>query len=336
MPVRLPDFLIVGVPKAGTTTLHENLRQHPEVYLPEEKELHYFTYPLLAKATAGPGDRRVLASLCGTLDEYSARFTNVAESLAVGDCSPSYFFFSGCIPRIKQTLGDAVRSIIVLRDPTSRAYSNWQQLVNSGREVLAFREALDAESDRQRRGWGDFWRYRQHSLYADRLATFLDAFAREQLKVIIFEEMIANPSGTLQDVYRFLGVNDRFTPRRVETVYNQGGQPRIATLERLLNSVGSTAVAIKDVVPDGVYRSLRRLKRGLAAGNRARGEARLDPSLRAELMGFFEADIRRTERFLGRSLDLWRDTGHDAAIPAEVVTESGPCSNAPDVENQTR
>jgi hypothetical protein len=208
--------------------------------------------------------------------------------------------------------------------------------LNSGREVLAFREALDAESERQSRGWGDFWRYRQHSLYADRLATFLGAFAREQVKVIVFEEMIADPSGTLQDVYRFLGVDDRFTPRRVETVHNPGGPPRIATLERLLSSVGSSAVAIKDVVPEGLYRGLRRLKRRLAAGNRARGDAQLDPPLRAELMHFFEPDIRRTERLLGRSLDLWRDTGHDGAIPAERVTESGSSSNAPNVEDPTR
>ena len=307
MAVRLPNFLVAGVPKAGTTTLHQHLREHPDIFLPDKKELHYFSSRYLEQAVAGPGDRAVVERICRTLEQYQSYFGGADRQRAVGEVSPSYFFFADCIPEIKCALGDGVRIIIVLRQPVERAYSNWLHLVNAGREKLDFRSALAAEGERQQAGWGDFWRYRQHSLYADRLQSYLEAFPRPQVKVLLFEQIASDTLGAVQEVCRFLGVDEEFIPPNLGVVYGRGGAPRNALLEWFIRNASAAAAKVKPAVPRGWYGNLRRTKDRLAAQNRGKGGAPgLDDETYRELMAFFEDDIRRTEELLGRSLEIWR------------------------------
>ena len=107
----LPDFLIVGAPRSGTSSMHRYLREHPDIFLPSRKELHYFSFSLLTAHLNGPGDEDVPHNLCETLNEYERHFADAGNEKAVGEVSPSYLLFNECIPEIKRVLGDKVRII---------------------------------------------------------------------------------------------------------------------------------------------------------------------------------------------------------------------------------
>jgi hypothetical protein len=124
---RLPTFLVIGAMKAGTSTLARALAQHPQVFVPRAKEVHFFDHHF------GRG-----------LDWYRAWFEEAGAVPAVGEASPTYMHNEGAWLRMARTLPDA-RLIAILRDPGDCAYSHYWHNVRWGREPLSFREALAAE-----------------------------------------------------------------------------------------------------------------------------------------------------------------------------------------------
>jgi hypothetical protein len=215
---RLPNLVVAGAPKCGTTSLYHYLKQHPEVYLPPRKDLHYFTREHLARDTAGPGDTAVLQHLCKDRAAYEAEFAGARGEKVLGDISPSYFDFAEVAPAMRRELGDA-RVVILLRDPVAKAFSQYMHLVRDGRETLSFYDALQAEADRASRHWSMIWRYVSSSIYAGRLSGYLDAFGADRVRIYLFEEFVAQPQATLIDLWRFAASTSRSgpTPRRSST-----------------------------------------------------------------------------------------------------------------------
>ena len=85
--VRLPNALVIGAPKSGTTSLFHYLRQHTDVFLPVQKELHYFSYDLLRQNTNGPGDRDALSKACATTEEYKSHFGSAETEKVIAEVS---------------------------------------------------------------------------------------------------------------------------------------------------------------------------------------------------------------------------------------------------------
>ncbi len=141
MNERLPNFIVVGAPKCGTTSLYHYLRQHPQIFLPERKELHYFSFRFMEQLLSGPGDRNILATSCRTFAEYAAYFSPAREQRALGDISPSYFYFVEVCQEMRVRLG-VPKIIIMLRDPVEKAFSQYMHLIRDGRETLDFKAAL--------------------------------------------------------------------------------------------------------------------------------------------------------------------------------------------------
>ncbi len=304
--VHLPAFVIIGVPKAGTTSLYHYLKDHPQVFMPGKGELHYFTSDFIGAACEGPGDRATLARVCRDWDSYRAFFAAARAGQVVGEASPSYFFFPDCISRLKDVLGREVKLILALRHPVDRAYSNYLHLRRSNRETLSFEAALAAEASRRAQGWGDFWRYREHSLYADRLQAYLAEFPRRQLEVVIFEELIRDPLAVISRLFAFLGVEPSYRPRNLDIVYNKAGKARSPLLGALLRAIGRWGAVARRLLPEGLYGRLQRTRDRLAAANREGVKERLSAEVRQRVYRDFEADVARVEQLLGRAVDLWR------------------------------
>ena len=128
-----PNFFIVGVAKAGTTSLSEWLKQHPQIYIPALKEPRYFASDLVDP---------IVRNVVRTKEDYLALFVKARNHKARGEASTSYFTHWQQVPeRIKRTIPDA-RIIILLRDPVERAYSSYLMLVRQGYETLPFSEAV--------------------------------------------------------------------------------------------------------------------------------------------------------------------------------------------------
>ncbi|HKU60912.1 MAG TPA: sulfotransferase [Gemmatimonadales bacterium] len=298
--VRLPNLVVVGAPKCGTTSLYQYLKQHPEVYLPTRKELHYFTRAELARDTAGPGDATVLQHLCADRAAYEAEFAPAAGQPIRGDISPSYFDFAEVAPAMRRELGDA-RIVVLLRDPIGKAFSQYMHLVRDGRETLPFFEALQAEPDRTGQGWGMIWRYAGSSLYAERLRHYRDAFGSDRVRIYRFEDFIADPQATLSDLWRWLGIDPSVRPD-TSRAFNASSQPRSRVVASLISKRSPLAALARALVPAGVRGRITEGVRNLNAG----AKGRVDERSAAYLREFFRDDVRETETLFGRPLGWLR------------------------------
>src|SRR5690606_30047138 len=121
MQEKLPNFIVAGFPKCGSTSLHYYLNEHPDIFMPKQKELHYFTHKRLSSLCSGPADIEVDKFNIKTFEAYKAFYKGAQFYKAVGDVSPSYINYPECIEEIKQKLGDDIKVIVLVRDPINRA-----------------------------------------------------------------------------------------------------------------------------------------------------------------------------------------------------------------------
>lgn len=244
--MRLPNFIVAGFPKCGTSSLYNYLSRHPDVFLPERKESHFFTKEILNGSLAGPGDEDQIKFRDQSIDEYKKNYSSYSGEKLVGDVSPSYVSYPSCIPEIKEVLGE-VKVIIMVRDPISRAYSNYLHLVSMGRESLGFAEALSSEADRQDERYGDFWLYQYNSLYLEKIQAYKEAF--DQVLVVNFELFFEDIQGSLDSVYDFLGVKS-IVPDNIDINYNKGGILKRNLLVKVMESDNVVKRLLKKTLKD--------------------------------------------------------------------------------------
>jgi hypothetical protein len=208
----LPDFLILGAQKAGTTALYAYLRWHPEITGPSFKEVSFFDRHYTR------GETWYRAHLPARPRQWFARQRH-GRWPSVGEASPSYLFHPLAPERVVGLL-PRVRLIAVLRDPVDRAFSHYQHEVALGREPLSFEDALDAEDERMRGEvermirdplyFSEAWwnhTYVARGRYAEQLERWFAVFPRDQLLVLFSGELSQQPAGTYARVLDFLGVD---------------------------------------------------------------------------------------------------------------------------------
>jgi hypothetical protein len=202
----LPDFLILGAQKAGTTTLYDNLVKHPRVVPADIKEVHFFD----SNWTRGVNWYRGHFALKSALQREAGTIT--------GEGSPYYLFHPLVPARVRQVV-PAARLLVVLRDPVERAYSHYQHEKRKGREPLSFEEAVAAEPERLAgemervgadAGYASFalqhYSYVERGKYAEQLRRWFAMFPREQLLVLTSDELNREFNATMERAFEFLGV----------------------------------------------------------------------------------------------------------------------------------
>lgn len=219
-PGRLPDWVIVGAQKAGTTTLHTALHRSSDAIAPLTKEIHYFTVHW---------DRPERW--------YREQFVRV-PARRTGEASPYYLFHPDAVARMAATIPGA-RIIVMLRDPVDRAYSHWGHNVRRGREPLGFAEALDAEAERLAGADPDdedspfrHYSYVARGMYADQLARVRDHYPPGRILVIRSEDLYTSPEPTVRRVCDWLGIRP---PSTIEA--RNVGVPRAGLDESLRRSL---------------------------------------------------------------------------------------------------
>lgn len=218
----LPNFLIVGAARCGTTSLHHYLRQHPDVFMCDPKEPRFLS-GLANHPGAGPGDRAVSRVAVRTLESYVRLFENGAGRKAVGEASvETLYFYKQSIPAIRKTLGDP-KILMILRDPVDSLFSTFNFMRRLGREHLPLREALRREEERKRKGYDWMWRYREARLYAEQVRAFQSHFSR--VCVLFYDDLNKNPMTVLRTVCEFLEIDDQFSVDAGQ-VLNASGIPK--------------------------------------------------------------------------------------------------------------
>lgn len=294
----LPDLIIGGASKSGTTALFDMLRQRPEFFLPDKKELHFFSYPSLNKLTSGPGDAHVMAEIPATYAKYLAYFTSKKAGQVAVDVSPSYLFHSSSADEIAARLPE-VRVVFILRRPEDKVFSQYVHLLGEGRETLSFEDALAIEPERKRTGYSDMWLYRESGYYADGIVYFQNKLGHERVKVFLFDDLRENPSAVLREICLFVGL-DGTQKFQTSNESNVSGRPKSLLLAKLIAPNKLTHL-LRRVLPTTLGGAVRRLIRSVNTGSKPM----MEPETRAALKREFDADIERVEQLIGRRT-MWR------------------------------
>ena len=189
-----PNFIISGFPKCGSTALHYYVDAHPEIFMPKQKELHYFTQSYISKLNKGPGDLEAKKSQVKSLDSYFKMFEGVSGEKTIGETSPSYINYPNSFKKINKEL-DTPKLIILIRDPIKRAYSNYLHLLREHRETESFSKSLDLENFRKSQQYSDFWLYTFNSFYYDKIIEAKKVFS--DVLILTQEELNLDTKKTL-------------------------------------------------------------------------------------------------------------------------------------------
>jgi Sulfotransferase family len=300
----LPDFFVIGAPKAGTTALHVALAQHPSLFMSRVKEPKFFLTDGPPPGGRGPGDAATYRKYVWRRADYEALFDAAPQGSLRGESTTLYLRNAEACRRIREMVPDA-RLIAVLRDPVDRAHSNWTHLHSAGLEPEAdFRRACAQEERRMAAGWAQFWRYIGQGKYGEQLSDLYSLFPREQVLLLMYRDLRERPIEALDQVCDFLGVaTGAVTELPAENVTAQASHS-------LINRVLRTVVRHGGTVDDRLPGPMRRAVSGRAERLLQREQGLRKPlttAERAELIPHFEADIELLESITGRSFDHWRD-----------------------------
>jgi hypothetical protein len=289
----LPNFIVIGAAKAGTTAMYHYLAEHPQVFMSPVKETNFFAYgldPSGLPVCGGPDPQRFPVR---TQAEYEQLFSEAGNAVAIGEASPLYLECPPAASRIRELLPGA-RILCSIRHPVDRAYSDYQMhLRRQGRRLDPARDLKPGAAWASPRS---HWMQIGH--YHEQLSRFFDRFPRQQIHVSLFDDLRRDPSGIMAEIYRFLGVDPSFVPD-FETPHAPGGLPMSRILETLFTS-RTIQTAVSPWVPRGAANWIKRLRQ-----RNLQPAPRLPPGLKQELTLQFHDDIRRTSTLIGRSLEHW-------------------------------
>ena len=291
----MPDFVGIGAAKSGTSALFRYLREHPQIFMPERKEIRFFAYD------DGPEAEEWMARFGGdhfevrTLPDYQAMFAQADPGLVWGEISPIYLESRSAPARIR-ALAPQARILASLRNPVHRAFSGYVMQVRAGREHRAMEDAFDPDAH-----------YVQAGYYHDRIKRYLDLFPREQVLIFPYEAFARDNQAVLSRVFGFLGVDPDFRPDLARK-HNVSSFPRSRTINRLIEN-RVTREVLRPAMPGWARRLARAAKR------RNLGAApKITPELHDRLLRLYRDDIERLEGLTGLDLSLWK-AGPDRTAP---------------------
>jgi len=278
----LPNFLIIGAARAGTTSIYHNLSQHPEVFMSDRKEINFFNHHW---------DRG--------LDWYRSFFSAYAGQKMVGEASVRYTFPYPAADKIAERIAEALdhpRLLYIVRHPVDRTYSHyWHNRNTLQREDGPFEQAIEERSV-----------YLGTSCYFQRLSPYLRYFSPEQICVLIFEEFFADPEEGLRTIFRFLGVDSSFVPRGADVKTNVAWTPRSRRLHSFYVHWFSQKTRLRQFLEPLIPHHLRaRLRNLLRASYGQPGVPPMSVETRERLLDYFRPENDKLAEFLGRDLSLW-------------------------------
>lgn len=316
--IRWPDFYIVGAPKAGTTSLFECLRQHPEIHFPQFKETHFFGSDLTWRKRVVP--RQV------ALDGY----VDAPRGKLLGDASVFYLVSTQAAREIHEA-NPAARIIAIVRNPLTMIPSLYQQGIRTGDETQrTLAKAMDLEPARKggnldtlsdNPGVMQQLYYSEIARYSDQLARFFDAFGRNRVLVVEFDAFVREPTATVSKAFEFLGLADMAI--EVERL-NEARTPRNWLVLRVFrHPFGPLRRLWRAVLPAHVR---RRILLGAEDVVFKKAKMEVSPEDRRRIARLYASDVAKLEAMTGLDLDAWR-CDFDAALGAIPGEAEGATEN---------
>lgn len=293
----MPNFLIIGASKGGTTTINYALDQHPEIFMCPVKEAGFFWAYGENLTYQEPGSQKLRFRVVDNLEQYQKLFENVARQKAIGEASVRYL----CNPKspslIHQFIPQA-KLIAILRQPADRAFSAYLHNLRDGLEPCQqFSEAIAQEKQGIRDKWIGL-QYLESGLYFAALQRYLQFFDRSQLFIRLFEDLQKEPQVLFKDLFNFLEVDETFVPD-LEHRHNVSGVIRNFWLRWLWTNTVNLRVYLRPILN-------ARLRHNLSEWVYQDVEKQsISPQLRGELTEYYRQDILQLQDLLGRDLSHW-------------------------------
>lgn len=298
----LPNFLVIGTAKAGSTSLYSYLHQHPQIYMSPVKEPGFFLvreHPVERELNENANPNAYAFPDRGS---YEALFTPNAGEKAIGEASVAYLCYPVVVKNLLELVPD-VKMIAILRDPSERAFSHFQfDRYRNFQPNPDFDDLIRQEIPQldQPLEWGvSDPSYLRTGLYSQHLQRFFQAFDRAQFDIHLHEELLTQPENMLKTMFTFLNVDPKFD---VDTSshYMQTGQPRSRQWDRFLTHANPVGKALRPFLS-------RRRRRAVAAWLNAPNLRRpaLPPATRARLADIFRPDILTLQDLLHKDLSAW-------------------------------
>ena len=299
--MRLPTFLILGAAKSGTTSLYRYLGEHPDVFMSPVQEPSYFAFQGSDLDFKGPGDDWMRGIVATTIEDYLANFDGATSEKAIGETSPPYLYMPHAAAAIRDKLPEA-KLIAILRDPVERAYSQFRYMMMCGREPeWDFGEALRLEPRRMDMGWEWGWHYAELGFYGRQLERFYEIFPRDQLRVVLYEDLASDPVATMRQIFEFIGVDPDFRPA-VETRHRVTRVPR----NRLFFEMLKPDSFVRRTIRSSTSQTFRlKVAKSSIFGRLFRNRTTIDSTTERELRARYTDDIRLLEELINRDLSGW-------------------------------
>ena len=314
MPI--PNFFIVGAPKAGTDLLYYELDQHPEIYMSPLKEPCFYSSEIrrenfdaqiqeqmsqAEEATrqyiAGPMQQKRFGGVVSRREDYERLFAGVHQEKAIGEGSVCYLW-SSTAPYAIARDNPKARIVIVLMDPAERAFHQYLKSVSDGTVRHAFHRHLDLAMACDQQKLGIFHPFLAFGNYAGQVRRYRECFPAAQIHLSLYEETQTDRGTWLAHIFAFLGVNSGFRPGPVE-VPSIPHVPRFAGLSHALRLRQIKDMA-KQVLPKTMLDAAKKKRRA-----REHILPALAPEDRARLVGYYREDILRLQDLISRDLSAW-------------------------------
>ena len=297
--MNVPDFLVVGTARAGTTSLHHHLKQHPGIFLPRQKEPCFYCFA--GKKPVYKNGKFAFAVTDPIA--YRKLYEDATIHQVTGDISTPYLYLH------KETISniyhyhsrpETIKIIIILRNPIERAYSQFLWKVRDGRESLSFDEAILQEQQRMKENYSFDYFYAHRGLYYQQVKNYLDNF--HSVKVIMYDNFLEDFENTMKSICSFTGASDNFVFTKLEQV-NRSGIPRFSALGKIVTMESRLKFRMLNYLPENVRLGVKEVFNKFNTSRKL--PASISMQTRKYLVDFYREDITKLGQLLGKNLFHW-------------------------------
>ena len=266
--ISLPNFIGIGAQRAATTWLYHCLKEHPEVFFPDLKEVHFYD-----------------THFERGMEWYREQFRAYAGQKVLGEITPNYLSSEVAIPRMAETLPDA-QLCVVLREPVQRAFSAYTLFSQDTYKGMNFREACQGS------------RYLiQKSLYAAQIQCVFRYYDRARVKIFLYDEVMQSPRGVLEDLFSFLSIDKDFVPLSIDKIYNHVLFPKAQKLFATPQLRWFSNAARKTAVGEWLKKYSTR--------KNLRPHSPQEEEFQGQLKSVFRPDVLKLQDLIDRDLSHW-------------------------------
>jgi len=286
----LPNFTIVGAPKAGTTSLYHYLSDHPQVFMSTPKEVDFFSCEAIESQGLYFNDFKVKS-----FSEYEKLFDSVTNEKAIGEGSVSYLFYPDTPIKIKECLPE-IKIIIMLRDPLSRGFSHYLMDHRLGLVDISYDAIVRQDSEHEKQHLY-YQQYVELGLYYKQVKRYFDVFGRESVKIYLQEDLQDNPEKVILDLYGFLEIDHSYSPD-LSRKHNVFSMPKNKLIHKLYGVHTLRRLSSK-LFPEHLKKTIKSL-----LFERGRKPV-LSTDVRDYLIDIYNEDVLMLEKLIGRDLSSW-------------------------------